>query len=95
MGPSMGLQYSTLQLKAQKIMFLSLCLRLGKVADVAALFLCPACFFLWKRRWHIFQSLLMMCIKGTCVGVLSKCLLGKEDAFLCMASISPWDLGRW
>lgn len=34
-----------LQLKAQKIMFLSLCLRLGKVAAVVAPFLCSACVF--------------------------------------------------
>lgn len=57
-------------------------------------FLCPAC-FLEKEMVHHFQSLLMMCMKGMWVGVLSKCLLGKEDAFLCTAYISPWDQGRW
>lgn len=75
-------------------MFLSLCLRLGKVAAVAAFFLCPAC-CLEKEMVHHFQSLLMMCIKGMWVGVLSNCLLGKEDAFLCMAYTSPWHLGKW
>lgn len=59
----MGLQYSALQLKAQKIIFVSLCLRLGKVAAVVALFLCPAC-CLEKEMVHHFQSLLMICIKG-------------------------------
>lgn len=64
-GSSVGLQRSSLQLKAQKVMFFFLCLRLGEMAVVAAPFLCASASFLEKGAMCEFPSLSMMYIKGT------------------------------
>lgn len=50
----------------------------------------------WRRRWCIvFKACWWSIQRGhEAVGVLSKCLLGKEDAFLCRAFISTWKSGQ-
>lgn len=93
MGPSMGLKYSPLQLKAQKIVFLSLVLAAGVNISSCSSF-SVSCLFFGKGGGASFSKPVDDVYKGDVSWGIKKCLLGKEDAFLCMAYISPWNLGR-